>query len=249
MSEICYKKNYITEVVARIDFAKSLQSLSTPVLPSEVQKEIKKRYQIYEPNEVMNSEFHFSDKGVSSINNKFFQWTFHSEDRDKSFTINRDFIVVRILKYSNYDEFKLDVNGPISTVVSIEKDVYAKRTGLRYVNIFQNLINDYDEVEKYFNPMFAKPFSYLIDDDHCSRMLLVSEYTKDEIKTRVQSGMHNPDYPAKLKRKDFMLDIDSFVDTPHAIVDINQLITELHQEIQSKFENSVTDVLRAKMDE
>ena len=87
-------------------------------------------------------------------------------------------------------------------------------------------------------------FENLIDSGACSRNFLVSEYLYDEIKLRMQTGIYNPDYPAKIKKLDFILDLDAFIDTPHVVTDVEGFFDDIHEKIQEKFESCITDEMR-----
>jgi uncharacterized protein (TIGR04255 family) len=92
--------------------------------------------------------------------------------------------------------------------------------------------------------MLACSFDNLISSESCSRNFLVSEYLYDEIKLRMQTGIYNPDYPAKIKKLDFIIDLDAFIDTPHVVHNVESFFDDIHEKIQEKFEECITDKLR-----
>ena len=247
MSEICYPKNHLQEVVARIDFSSPIKALDEAVLPDKVQKILKQRYPIFESSKGRSQNIIFDENGVQTTSQDFQQWIYHGENREKTITVTQDFITVSIRQYKSYDEFKLDVIDPIAEISKIEGNVFINRTGLRYVNVFPNITNTYDEVSEKFHPMISSPFKNIIDADGLSRILNISEYITDEVKCRIQSGIFNPDYPAKIKNREFVLDVDAFIDTPHSFTNINELFDSLHNVIQSKFEQCITDKLRDEL--
>ena len=247
MSQICYKNNHLKEVIARIDFAQPVQTLNQVILPEEVQKVLKSRYPIFEPSKGLSQGVTISEAGITTDSEEFHQWIYHGENREKTITITQHFITVSLKEYKNYEEFKLDFIQPIEELSKIEGDIFINRTGLRYVNIFPNKTNKYDELSLKFNPMISSSFNSLIDIDNLSRNILISEYLHDETKIRVQSGLFNPDHPAKLKNKEFVLDFDAFVDTPHSFKNVNNLLDSLHHLIQDKFELHITDKLREEL--
>lgn len=247
MSEICYKKNHLQEVVARIDFSSPIKALNDAVLPEKVIKALKSRYPIFESSKGRTQNIVVSEQGVETIIQEFQQWIYHGENREKTITVTHDFITVSIREYKSYEEFKLDVIEPIEEISKIEENISINRTGLRYINVFPNISNTFGEVAEKFHPMIALPFNNIIDENNLSRIINISEYIEDEVKCRVQSGMFNPDYPAKIKNKEFVLDMDAFIDTPHPFSNINQLFDNLHKSIQNKFEQCITDNLRGEL--
>ncbi len=249
MKEICYKNNFLVEVVAKIDFAKPISSLNEAVLPEKIQEAIKARYKIYEPSKTVLQGIKISPQGVSSEQEEFNRWVYHGENREKSITISRDSIDVSLREYKNYDEFKLDVIAPVNKITELEGNIYISRTGFRFVNIFAGLTGTYKDISKYFHPMISSSFKNIINSEQCSRNFLITEYIHDEIKVRLQSGIYNPDYPAKIKKKDFIIDIDAYIDTPHSVSDANKLFDGLHKVIQDKFELCITKALRGVLNE
>lgn len=247
MPEICYKKNHLQEVVARIDFSAPIKELNEAVLPENVQKVIKSRYPIFEPSKGLIQDFVFNEQGVEAKQKEFQQWVYHGENREKTITVAQDFITVSIKQYSDYDEFKLDVIEPIEEISKIDLNISIKRTGLRYVNVFPSKSQSYEEIATKFHPMIAAPFSNIEDVDRLSRMVGITEYIQDEVKCRVRSGIFNPDFPAKIKNREFILDIDAFIDTPHRFSNINELFDSLHVVIQGKFEALILDGLRGEL--
>lgn len=76
----------------------------------------------------------------------------------------------------------------------------------------------------------------------------MAEYRIDEMTMNFRYGMYNPEYPNYLKKNDFVLDFDFF---SNEIIDSSDVILQLlnkgHDEIQSLFEQSITDSLREVM--
>jgi uncharacterized protein (TIGR04255 family) len=249
MPEICYLKNYLQEVIARIDFAVPIEALNAAVLPDKVQKALKSRYPIFESTKAFSQNVIIHEQGVHTNSREFQQWVYHGENREKTITVTPDSITVSIKQYRDYEEFKLDVIEPIDEISKIEGNIFINRTGLRYVNVFPNITNKYDELIEKFHPMIASPFKSIIDIKNLSRIINISEYIHDEVKCRLQSGIFNPDYPAKIKKREFILDFDAFIDTPHSFTNINELFDSLHNVIQSKFEDSITTKLRDELNE
>lgn len=250
LSTICYKRNYLVDVVARIDFLDSPKCLSEKVLPDQIQSAILKRYEIYEPNTGRIQEVEISGKVVSTTQHEEFQrWTYHGSDREKTINLSKNNLDITLKHYENYDQFKLDVLDPIGSIQNTGEESYVARTGLRFINIFTGLVNSVSEIKNYFSPMLSGQFEEINDGNNCSRSFLITEYLYSEIKLRLQTGIYNPDYPAKMKKLDFIIDIDAYIDTPHSFNEVGKLIDNLHQQIQKHFEASITQKMRDKLNE
>ena len=68
-----------------------------------------------------------------------------------------------------------------------------------------------------------------------------------DLNVRLVYGYNNPDYPAILKREDFVIDIDAFSMGIIYHDDLGQLIDDMHIEVQRCFETMITDDFRTAL--
>ena len=94
---------------------------------------------------------------------------------------------------------------------------------------------------------FAK--SEIESDDFLSRAFQILEYNYGDFNLRYQFGMPNPDYPAPIRRKYYVLDLDTFYSGQQEVTDIKENIDKFHKCIQTAFEKSITEELRGAMNE
>lgn len=248
MKDICYKNNFLSDVIVRVDFFPHVKVFTESMLARSVIETIKSRYPIYEPQKgiMRQLSINMSDEvgGISDSSAEFNKMVFHGENREKTITVTPESVIFSLKSYKDYNNFKLDIVDPVEKIINVEKDIQISRTGLRFINVYKELISNYEDVEKFFSPMVAKPFSKLIDHGNCSRNIILTEYLLDEIKLRVQAGIFNQNYPAKIKNKEFILDLDAYIDIPHVVSDTCGYFDKLHAAIQEKFEAYITDDLR-----
>ena len=158
MKDICYNKNYLVEVVARLDFAKPIEALADPVLPSDIHNEVKKHYSIYEPSKITRHGVQITGDAVTSEKEEMHQWVYHGEEREKSITISSHSIIVSFKVYKDFEDFKENIIGPIKKIIELERNIQIQRTGLRFVNIYKNLFKYFTDIKKYFPPMLSCSF-------------------------------------------------------------------------------------------
>jgi uncharacterized protein (TIGR04255 family) len=60
-------------------------------------------------------------------------------------------------------------------------------------------------------------------------------------------GMHNPDFPAPIRKKIFVLDYDAYYQGLQEMSDILRNTAEFHDRIEKLFESSISPKLRAIM--
>lgn len=243
MSEICYKKNYLKQVIAKVDFAQPLADLTTESLIAAVEA-IKKRFPIAEQATAFQQGIEITGEQVKSSKSEFPEWNFHGLDRDKSVKINQHFLQILLTKYKSEVDFKDDLIAPISQVIGSRPTALISRTGVRFINIFDFAIDSFQKTREYFPESISGHISSLLNPEECIRSFLVNEFLIDNIKVRMQSGFFNPDYPAVIKRHHFVIDIDAYIDSPHQIKDVEGYFKEFHTKIQGLFELHITQKLR-----
>ena len=86
-TEIHYSKNFIAEVVARVDFLNPIEGIEKKLSP-KISSKIKQHFKIPEPQPVKRQEVQFSDnEPIFSKESEFTSWNFHGIEREKTFTI------------------------------------------------------------------------------------------------------------------------------------------------------------------
>lgn len=244
---VCYATTFLNDVAAQIDFLEPPDPLSGKVLPSSIQTELRKSFPIYEPGSASSHELTFSEEGIAASREEFQQWVYHGNEREKTISINKMQVVVRTSEYSSYESLKENVLSPINAISREDPEKYVSRTGLRYVNIYPDILASMKDSSSYFSAMLSGPLASLDNAESCSRSFLITEYIYEDAKVRMQTGVYNPDYPARIKKRDFVIDIDAYSDTPHQFAEVGKTLDVLHRYIQIHFESSITDALRERM--
>ena len=243
---ICYAKNFLGEAVAQVQFSEIPSVLGDAVLPEVIQRAIKRRYKIFEPSVEIEQHLEVSSEQVSAKRSELHGWMFHGENREKTIKLTGKQLHVSNRNYVSFAEFKNDFTEPLEEIIKLDPSIAVTRTGVRFVNQF-DLGCPVGDLGRYFSPMISSNIQFLVDAERCSRQVLLTHYTDDNWKLRIQSGIFNPDFPAVIKKSVFVLDLDCYLDTPHSISEVPKLVDSLHGEIQDKFESLITDNLRELM--
>ena len=85
------------------------------------------------------------------------------------------------------------------------------------------------------------------DREHVNRLFNTVESRYDDLGVRFNFGLPNPDFPALIRRRVFVLDIDAYVQGAQDRNDIVANMDRAHDRIQQLFEESITDELRTAM--
>ncbi len=243
MSKLKYNKNFIKKVIAKIDFQTPIEFF-TPDSLADAVAEIKKRFPIVEQGMASQQSVEFTPTGAQTQKVDFQEWIFHGSDRSKYLKVNKLFIEVLLTTYSSETSFKEDLVTPIQHLLKINSQMPIRRTGVRFINIFDFPISSPQEAINYFNNKISSIYQNMDDFNFCSRSILSNEFIYDDIKLRRQSGFFNPDYPAIIKRNHFVIDIDAYIDFPHLINDVTSYFARIHGLIEKVFEESISEKLR-----
>ena len=242
----CYKKSFLTKVVARIDFTSKID-VPTKGLSKESSEKILKKFPIQEPKEVITRQVQISNAGMKETSDTQSHLIYHGKKRDKSLYISPDFAYLEIIKYSTFDLLKEDFNLMLD-VLAKETDYSIKRFGLRYINQIDLDEHNPFEWADYINNDLLSAFNIVTDQNRISRIFsnIVQNYDNDML-INFQYGMHNPDYPSIIKKKLYILDFDASIDGVMENEFVQNELDIAHTQIESLFEKSIKQKLRDQM--
>lgn len=238
--DITYNINFIEEVICRLDFASPIVELKKS-MPKQIFDVIRKHYPIAEPQDVIGTELNINPVSGPTVNQIITkQWVFLSRNRKNKCTIEPESVIFSIREYSVFEDLREAIISIIDIVMQTFSENQGKRFGLRYINNIpikehSNWIED-----RFFNALSAHK------DGKTTKLLTTLEYAivEKDLSVRLMYGYNNPDYPAVIKREDFVIDIDAYTMGIIYQEDIAQYVDDMHFENQDCFEKMVTDVFR-----
>jgi uncharacterized protein (TIGR04255 family) len=153
-----------------------------------------------------------------------------------------------VTRYTTYEDMKEHFSVVVSEIAKTFPDVRASRFGLRFINVIEELsLASPIDWKEYIAPELLGISNFFLVSPPLTRLMHVAELQSGDIDVRFQFGMPNPDYPAVIKRPQFVLDMDAYVKTSHDLGDSVQYVEQAHSLIQDLFERSITDKLRRHM--
>lgn len=246
MSEqICYNNPFLKEVIFRVDFPVPMENVESAV-PSSVLREIMRAFPIAEPQTVQSQEIQFSGQTVSSNTQELKKWVYHGREREKSIILERQSLTMTIKRYETYDGAISEFKTVVEALFKENKELFSSRIGVRYINSIELDEANPLEWSEYLNEEILGIVSFHASEN-VSRVFHVLEYNFDGQILKYQFGLPNPDYPAIIKKKQFILDLDSFFTGAFDEKEIYDCIALCHQKIQELFEKSITDKTRELM--
>lgn len=239
-----YKRNYLKQVLARIDFSVPLKEISSGP-KSEFVQNIVKTFPIKETNKLIGQEFQLAPQGIRSRDVQATEWLYHGVNREKMLSLSERSLFVEYKKYDNFDNLKKDFTESVSSLYSAYPDLIVSRFGLRYINHIELDEPSPLDWSKYIDANLTSELSTSFDADKLSRYFSALEYNFGDMTLHFQYGNYNPDYPAVIKRKFFVLDYDAYLQIFQEKKDIDANLDRFHEKISSYFEKSIKEDFRS----
>ena len=247
--DIRYKRNYLTEVIIRVDLLNPLAEIDKQLSP-KIASVVSKEFPISEPKKGIAKEYQISPSGIKETLNKEVQeWIFHGINRDKTLTLTASsfFIVYNI--YKSFEILEQEFSTVFSKLLEVSSDIQARRLGLRYIN---NIKLDEDQPlnwDKYINTNLLQTLCFYNQPQSISRAFHNLEHNFGDYNLRYQFGLFNPDYPAAIKKKHFVMDFDAYYEGVQEYQEIVNHLNKFHTSIQNMFEMSIKDDFRKILNE
>lgn len=247
IESICYDKNFLKDVIFRIDFSPILK-INTE-LPVEFQEAIKKELPVLEIQNLEEVEAEFRFPGpMSTKTTNIPQYIFSNKETGIRVTLNFESLIIHYRKYDTYENFKKIVELAYDQFQKKYSPIAFKRIGLRFVNeiVFEEG-NPFD-----WNNYIAKPLvepieNFFDDQKTISRSIGQTIQNKENHILKFTYGIYNKtSFPAPIARKEFILDYDCNTQVLEES-NVMPFLKTFHDEIQALFEKSITDELRNYM--
>ena len=245
-SEIKYKRNFLSQVLMRIDF---LQFLPTEaVFCAEVEKLILKDFpfrgkdqkiQMGSIDLVIGNSPSASSTTMSGLQREYIN------GKNKILLANK-YIIFEINEYSNFENH-YGIICDILTEIFRKNQITTERIGIRYINILDS--GKVKIRKNMFVPDVSEMLSSLSrktsDNLSLRRALCLNEYRVSNMVLNFRYGLYNPDYPNEMKQNSMTLDYDCFITEPaETAKEVDEYIKKGHDAIQELFELSITENFR-----
>ena len=243
MEEICYKTNPIKEAIAKVDFLSPIIQLEKEI-PKIIVEKIKENFPIAENKELIARKLQISNTGVKQSDSKLMEWNFYNKERTKRLCITSNNAFITQMQYTTYQIFHDNFMRMFDSLCETFPELQIKRFGIRYINQISISSGNPLSWKTYLNKKLLSIFEVPKDKLFISRALHNLEFNYGDYNLRFQYGMHNPDYPATIKKKVFILDLDAYYSGLMNKNDIIEYFPKFHKSIQELFENSITEKYR-----
>jgi uncharacterized protein (TIGR04255 family) len=239
LQDICYHSNFVAQVIARADFLSPISSLVSG-LPASIGTSIRERFPIPEPRKAISQKVNLPEGNVT-------EWLFYGKEREKSLSIAPGWIWIEQKRYERYESFRDDFITSLLSLCEAFPDAQISRLGIRYINQIELKEIDPFDWSQYLADYATATLSAQADKSKIVRDFHSLELNCESFNLRFQFGMHNPEYPAPIRRKLFVLDLDAYSQRTIEPGNIQSALDEYHHAIQARFEGTIKEPLRRLM--
>ncbi|MEP7244115.1 MAG: TIGR04255 family protein [Gammaproteobacteria bacterium] len=246
-----YPTNFLKQVILRLDYAPvaTLRSEKQPALSSQ----LKERFPVVRGQQLAQIIFSAGVSAGASFEQQKMGWQWLHSDMDdhRVVTLTPEFFALEYKgrdAYKNFAEFRtelVEVYGKFKAAYGVTEYT---RIGLRYINeisIPEGEALDWDglisaDLITGIKPLFAEPL-------RMTRSMHQISGIKDDISCLINYGLNNPDYPNPIARREFVLDLDSYIEGGIAEAEAMRKIDSLYAVCKQMFETSIGAGLRQRM--
>lgn len=244
-----YKKNFLSNVIFRIDFP-VIKELAEK-LPAGLKDEILKDYPKLDPIEQVG--IHIENKGgdFKAEKETKITWKFKSKYEKLFVEIDPEYLAVISQEYSNYPNFRKKIENITKKFFSIYPDIKINRLGLRYINeIIMENEKDFFNWGKYINANLVKNIDFITDKQSIRRTMQKMELAcNEEIMLRFICGIFNKTYPGQVVKKEFILDYDCYTKVSFDKEKLFERLDKFNKILSDYFEKSITENFRRILNE
>ena len=245
-----YREHFLTEVLARVDFSAPMAELVDSI-PPKVSREALQNFPILEPKMVVGEGILLKgEHGQEEYRSTQREWNYFGKQRDKRLCITPEAMFVVHNQYQEFESFRDEFLAAVGPMFIAYPDLLLSRFGLRYVNKITLREGDNPtDWSQYLHENLLSIFSVAPSSSKVARAFHTLVLNFEELSLKFQYGMHNPDYPAEITKKEFVLDFDAYYQGPLDLEDLKAKIDVFHDKIETLFEDSITPDLRREMGE
>ena len=245
-----YKKNYLKQVVFRIDFEEvGLTKINDYLKKVALYFSNTERKLGYESQFTLS--FADGQPNQQQVNNPLTLWNLNNADETKKAELSSKWFWIEYSNYKNSDALLTDIKDIFEVFVEDFEVKVINRIGLRYSNVIvPPETSKPTDWAKYISTDLIAGINFANESSVAlSRYMGQIVKHTDDHDLQFNYGMWNQDYPNQIARKEFILDYDCYSTLPMDTRDfvLSTIAKEFNVEIEMLFEKSITDSLRTIM--
>lgn len=249
-----YAKHFITQVIVRADFKAGTVPLIQPdgrILAAT------EGFPVRTQANRTRSEVHIQKTPQGPVRDtrtiNFVETSFWSEDKTSRAALCSEYVFVEERRYAGYEPLRDTFLDVLDAAAAQHPGMRLRRLGMRYINEIKLPEADAgpglgaDFWEKYINPLLLGGLRFAANDGALARHICSTELNYGTDRATIRYGIFNGEYPKPNRRREFILDVDTYCQTELAPGAAAEKLDDYHKAALSVFEAAVTDGLRQRM--
>ncbi len=236
-----YKKNFLANVILRLDFANISELSANPTREIKFSNDIQDQYPFLDFRKLKTQS-----------QNEISVWEYKNEKDGKRYITLMSNALVFEYKHFQYEHFD-SFYANVQVVLQIFQKNYLirefTRLGLRYINEIEIPLPDPFHWEGYLSSELSQALKAgIIENMRVARSMHQLHFIKDDVITIFNYGLYNKSYPNPILTPAIILDYDCFIPKALPEEDILSSAQKLNKIAEKLFENSIGNSLREKME-
>lgn len=244
--KIHYKKTYLKEVILRVDFQSPISEFGEK-LPSKLSKAILENFPVLEPQTLPIQEIQVTSSGLEASTRQEKQWAYFGLKREKSLVVGRNYFYITTQAYESFEKLCEEFFPVMEQIANIEPEIIIGRLGLRYVNLIELEKGNPLDWKGYIHPNLLGLIEFTESKKNLTRAFNIVEYAFDDLSLKCQLGMANSDYPATIRKRQYVLDLDAYSVAGMETKELRKKIGLAHDCVQDFFERAILDGVRKEL--
>ena len=242
-----YARNFLKKVICRLDFPVILRLRGDS--PAALQETLKSRFPKSAESVVLavKREESVTDGAQLKIEEPVTQWEFRTRDNASKLTLSRSFLVLETQAYAEFAPFYESFAAAFSSLQEQYSPQVYTRLGLRYINVVERERGDALDWAGWFAPELIAHLRFAYPGALLQAMERTTVQTGSG-RAVLQYGINNPDFPAPIVRREFVLDIDCYTDEDMEPGEVISKLGSLNVDAVDLFERAVGCELRKRLE-
>lgn len=249
-----YNRNFLTNVILRIDFADKEISLES-ILDNAIKDTCKKNFPILDEKdqEINDIRINPADLEKTVVSKRTIkEWHFWGTRKEKHLTINSSGIVIDCKNYRDFETFNREFSEIFAAFTKKFVDVKFSRVGLRYIDQIKpegkGRKKWYSFWKTYINSKLLSGINFFEKDNNFVRHMSDLHMNYEDYMLHLRYGIYNSDFPAVNKQVNFIIDNDIYTTGKYSAAEVETVIIKFHEKAKEVFENAITNQLRDYME-
>jgi uncharacterized protein (TIGR04255 family) len=249
-----YERHFISQVVIRADF---VQNTVPMVQPSAQLLTATEGFPIRNQLNRTKSEVRIQKTPQGPVKDthttNYVEHNFWTEDKTGRVTMCSEYVFVETRRYAGYVDLRDTFVEALDAIAAEYPQMKLRRLGMRYINEIKLPEADAgpglgaDFWQNYINPLLLGGLRFAANDGALARHMCTTELNYGTDRATIRYGIFNGEYPKPNRRREFILDVDTYCQTDLTLDNAVTKLDDYHSAALSVFEAAITDALRQRM--